>query len=241
MSIPGVDAWLASPLGQYVLRWEQAQFDQIVADVFGYNALQVGLWQCDLLRANRIPFRFRCDSNGSADVVDAYCRLQHLPFATSSIDLVVLPHVLEFVEGAHQILREVERVLVPEGHVVISGFNPYSFWGLRRALARTRSVFPWTGKYISVMRLRDWLSLLGFESRAGAFGCYLPAVSGDRWLRRAHWVELAGRRWWPVAGGVYLLHAVKRVQGMRVITPAWRHGKTASRRLAPMVQRDGQK
>ena len=73
-------------------------------------------------------------------VINGY---EELPFATHSIDLVVMPHILEFAEDPHQVLREVERVLVPEGHVVITGFNPASLWGLRQyRLAAGRFAVP---------------------------------------------------------------------------------------------------
>lgn len=227
--------WLASPQGQYVLRWEQAKFDRVCADIFGFNAVQLGDPVFDFLRAIRIPHQFRCGQGAGVTVEAA---LTELPFASQSIDLVVLPHVLEFAPNPHQILREVDRVLLPEGHVLISGFNPFSLWGLRRAWARQPESFPWGGQYLSVRRLKDWLSLLGFETQAGAFGCYVPPVLTEKWLHRWDFMARAGDRWWPYAGAVYLIQAIKRVPGMRLIRPAWQ--KRATRRaLSAVVQRDG--
>jgi SAM-dependent methyltransferase len=234
MSIPGLSDWLRTPQGRYVLDWEQASFDRVVADVFGFNALQAGLTECDFLRANRMPLRLRCDPDGGGGIRTS---LEHLPFAANSLDLVVLPHVLEFEANPHQILREVERVLVPEGQVVISGFNPYSLWGARRLAAGREASFPWRGSYLSVMRLRDWLKLLGFETQLGSFGCYAPAFRDERWLRRWKFMELAGNRWWPIAGAAYMVQAVKRVAGMRLIQPAWRERYARARALAPVAQK----
>ena len=123
MSIPGLDTWLNSAQGRYVMGWEQRNLDAAVADVFGFNALQLGLPQFDFLQANRIPLRQKAGESGA---VDTLCDLVALPFASQSIDLVVLPHALEFSDDPHQILREVERVLIPEGQVIICGFNPAS-------------------------------------------------------------------------------------------------------------------
>ncbi len=241
MSIPGFDTWLATPQGQYVLAWEQARFDHIVADVFGFNAVQIGLPQCDFLRTNRMPLRFVCDGAGSAPSIAVQGDFRHLPFASNSIDLMVLPHVLEFAETPHQVLREVERVLVPEGHVVIAGFNPFSLWGAKRLLRGRREntnkgEFPWRGQYLSVRRLKDWLKLLGFETQAGAFGCYAPAVTQEAWLRRWRFMELAGNRWWPIAGASYLLQGIKRQHGMRLLTPNWQDRKARAKALAPAIQ-----
>ena len=101
-----------------------------------------------------------------------------LPFATQSLDLVVLPHVLEFAQEPHQILREVERVLIPEGQIIVTGFNPASLWGARQAATRlvSRPFLPQSGELISVPRLKDWLKLLNMEVHPGHFGCYAPPL-----------------------------------------------------------------
>lgn len=218
MSIPGLDAWLQTPQGRYVMTWEQAMVDAAVADLFGYNAIQLGLPQRNLLAQNRIPLRQIADDSGQVDVI---CDLRQLPFAAHSIDVVIMAHALEFHEDAHQILREVERILIPEGEVLITGFNPISIWGLRRKLPNCPGNFPWNGHYVSVPRLKDWLQLLGFEVDRGSFGCYSPPCVHERWLKRWDFMEAAGDRWWRAAGSVYLLRAIKRVHGMRLILPQW--------------------
>jgi SAM-dependent methyltransferase len=217
--------WFETPLGQYVLERERDYYDRVVADIFGYNALQYGLPQIDLLRASRIPSRWCI---GSAGAVALNADFRDLPIAANSIDLVVLPHVLEFTDDPHQILREVVRVLVPEGQVVISGFNPWSLLGLKRIAPSARAQVPWAGRFINLPRLKDWLSLLSFDVIGGRMHGYLPPFSQERWLRRFNFLDSAGDRWWPFAGGIYLLQAVKRVRGMRVITPSWRPAIAAS-------------
>lgn len=239
MPIPGLSDWLQTPLGQYVLAWEQEKYDQAVADVFGYFAIQIGLRDADLLRTNRITHRFRCDDGPRDERVAITAQLDALPFASSNVDLVVLPHVLEFADHPHQVLREVERILVPEGQVVITGFNPFSQFGLRRRLASYDAEFPWNGQYLSVPRLKDWLNLLSFEVQLGAFGCYGPAVNRKNWLHHGRWLDPAGDRWWPIFGGTYLLQAVKRVHGMRLIRPDWKEKTAAGKVLAPLIGREG--
>ncbi|KAF7599645.1 MAG: SAM-dependent methyltransferase [Candidatus Dactylopiibacterium carminicum] len=217
--------WVDSPRGRYLLGWEQQQVDLLVADMFGFNALQVGLCDVDYLRANRMRYRLRAGFGDQCRGVAVLAAVEELPFATQSLDLVVLPHVLEFSSHPHQVLREVERILLPEGQVVITGFNPFSLWGVRRALAGNLGEAPWSGQYLSTVRLRDWFSLLGFELRSSRVGCYAPPVRTEHWLRRWAFMEAVGTWAWPFAGGAYVMHAVKRVQGMRLITPAWRNGK----------------
>ena len=205
MSNSPIDAWLQTSQGRYILDWEQERFDEMVADIFGFNAMQIGFPRLDGLRANRMPLRFLYDPAPPAGVLgDAH----HLPMAANSVDLAVLPHVLEFATDPHQILREIERVLVPEGQVLISGFNPLSLWGIRRRLAGRNGSYPWQGQYFSVRRLRDLLKLLSFETQAGCFGRYAPAVSQEKWLRRWHFLELAGDRAAAINGDARVEHSV---------------------------------
>jgi len=145
---------------------------------------------------------------------------QWLPFPENSLDLVVLPHALEFAEDPHQLLREVHRTVRPEGQVVIAGFNPFSLFGARRYFGRGETP-PWNGNFIALYRLKDWLALLGFDVTGGSLDCYVPPFAQEPWLRRCGFFEHTGDRWWPIAGGVYFLRATKKIVGMRVITPAW--------------------
>ena len=219
--------WFASEQGGYVLRRERDYFDRTVADIFGYNALQLGLPEHDFLSNSRMPLRFTA-GNQPGNAVRLICA--ELPFASVSLDLVVMPHLLEFAEHPHQILREAERVLLPEGSLILSGFNPFSLWGMHRALGRKQGV-PWNGHFITLPRLKDWLALLGFEVVGGRFAAYAPPFRQQKWLERASFMERAGDRWWAVSGGVYFLHAVKRVPGMRLIKPRWNEGLV--RKLLP--------
>lgn len=229
---------MRSPLGAYLLAREQAYIDKTVADIFGYNALQIGMPEIDLLRANRMPLRMTLERAGSprdSPVVHVRADSAELPFASASIDLVLLPHALEFSETPHQILREVERVLVPDGHLVLTCFNPMSLWGVWHTFAG-RGSYPWNGRFIHLLRIKDWLALLGFEMAGGAMGCYVPPCVSQKWLDRLGFMESAGDRWWPFSGAVTFLHAIKRVRGMRVITPTWpRHAR--SKRLVTVPQK----
>ena len=221
--------WLETPPGRYLLDWEQAQLDRAVADLFGFHALQLGLPELEALRANRMPHRWLAGdgANGAAAIraVALHCDTDALPFPERSLDLVVLPHTLELARDPHLTLAEVERVLVPEGRVVILGFNPASLWGLRQRAGRLRqrlggrgpAYLPRAGDFIGYLRLRDWLRLLSFEVEGGRFGGYRPPLAGARWLERFAWMDRVGDRWWPVFGAVYMLVAVKRVRGMRLV------------------------
>ncbi|MDA8110506.1 MAG: methyltransferase domain-containing protein [Betaproteobacteria bacterium] len=227
--------WLATPQGRYVLDWELAQFGLATEDCFGFRAAQVGLPEIDFLRQNRIPFRFTLGLEpGAALTADPL----QLPLASQSVDLLALPHLLESCADPHQVLREAERVLLPEGQLVMSGFNTLSLWRLRQSFAPRDAGAPWDARFIGLVRLKDWLKLLGFELNGGKFGRYAPPFASERWLERFAFMENAGARWWPIAGGVYVVRAVKRVPGMRIVTPAWRKERLRRRALAA-IPRNG--
>lgn len=241
-----LDAWLLSPMGQYIVASEQAWINSIVPDLFGFRAVQLGTRTLDGLAESRIPHSAYVaqawpELQKSGQLVlppDCVAHFEELPFETQSLDMVVMPHVLEFAQNPHQLLREVERVLMPEGRVVITGFNPMSLWGLKHAMFK-----PWGGVWpegcepLHLGRLKDWLKLLSIEPEFGRFGCYRFAATSRRGLSRMGFMELAGNRWWPVCGAVYFLCAVKRVRGMRLVGPAFKQKTVAGQQLKPVAQR----
>jgi SAM-dependent methyltransferase len=226
--------WFHTPLGQYLLEKEQAYLDDVTPDIFGFHALQLGMTEVDLLRASRIAHRVRIDSSGRPGL---YAKSHELPLETQSIDLVILPHVLEFAAQPHEILREVDRVMMPEGRLVIVGFNPWSLWGLRSAVGSSRSEIPWNGRFVSLLRVKDWLALLGFDVNAGRLVGYAPPFDSENVRRRFGFMEPAGDRWWAVGGAVYMLQAIKRVRGMRLLTPAWAQQKDAREKALAAAKR----
>jgi SAM-dependent methyltransferase len=270
--IIGFTDWFRTPPGEYLLAWERERFDLAVADMFGYHALQLGLPELDALRNNRMPHQWLALPGAGAEAfAEAGAPAQEpgatppqapssrrvalltdpaaLPFPENSLDLVVLPHTLELSRDPHTTLREVERVLVPEGRLLISGLNPASLWGLRQRrayfyqrLGYGELFLPEAGEFIGYWRLRDWLRLLSFEVQSAHFGCYRPAVSSRASLDRFAWMDAIGERSWPIFGALYFLVAVKRVRGMRLLEPAWKAQKaTASApvAIANQVRRPG--
>lgn len=228
--------WLGSSPGIEFLDAERECLRDMLEGHFGYYLMQVGFPSLlpDSFRAGHIQNRFNLLTDmghGQAEkgvIADPL----HLPVATDSIDLVLLPHALDFSSDPHQLLRESERVLIPEGHVIISGFNPWSLWGARRALPVGRRRVPWCGQFLPQSRLSDWLSLLGFEIQKTEVLMFRPPIPHAAVLRKLEFMERTGQLLWPFFAGVYVIQAVKRVSTLTPIKPVW---KLRTRRLRGQI------
>ncbi|MEI6738667.1 MAG: methyltransferase domain-containing protein, partial [Pseudomonadota bacterium] len=179
--------WLATPLGAYTLAREREWLDTVAPDIFGYHAVQLGLPDFDLLRESRMAHRMIVApkfTRGEKDTVvttgstgtKVAAQFHELPFDAQSVDLCLMPHTLEFSDNPHEILREVDRIMRPEGRILIVGFNPWSLFGVRRLWSSKAS--PWNGQFVSLVRMKDWLQLLGFEPTNGQLTCYIPPTEG---------------------------------------------------------------
>ena len=245
---------LGRPAAQRLLAWEQQQADGLLADVFGYHALQLGWPLLQALRCNRMPHRWLAQPEFEATAAPEASALQaglpeaHLhfdsrawPWPADSLDLVVLAHALERSADPHACLREVERVLIPEGQLLITGLNPMSLWGwqLAHSQRRTGGQAPFPVNMIGYRRLRDWLRLLGFEVQVSRFGGWTPALASERWVGRLGAIEHCGQRWWPILGGVYLILATKRVPAGRWLDGRqWRTVRSPAATTVPVARSD---
>lgn len=231
----GLCEWFTQPPGRSLLAIEAHALRAVWPSLFSKVALQLGCaGPVDLLDACNAQVKVILDMPNVAGVP---ARRVHglpelLPFDNRSVDIMLLPHTLEFADDPHTVLREVGRVLTPEGHVVILGFNPLSLWGLWRLLRRRRLSAPWNGHFLQLARIKDWLKLLDFEIAGGKMLYYRPPLTRETTMDRLRFLEKAGDRWWPLAGAVYLLVAKKRVAGMTPLRPEWRTAKAFGRAVA---------
>lgn len=221
-------AWYKSRLGRRLLRFERHYLNEVLPNLFGYHLLQVGSPVDEILFAStRINHHVvLCPEALSSPlpVSGIAAEASFLPVMTDCIDVVLLPHVLEFEEDPHQTLREVGRILIAEGHVVVLGFNPWGLWGLWRVIPK----FFWSARppacrhAISQRRLSDWLSLLGFDVVESHSYFFRPPFQHAWIMRRLKFMELFGRRWWPILGSGYMLVAKKRETTLTPLKPHWR-------------------
>jgi len=229
--------WYKNRPGVWLQDEEQQVLDSALPDLFGYHLLQVGLsHHVDCSRASRIPHRVVMDVDLVQEVMtvrevghESPCPsspvqglAEALPFASDSLDVVLLPHTLEFTSNPHEVLREADRVLIADGHVVILGFNPWGLWMFWRLVLAWRGKPPWCGRFLRPARLRDWLKLLGFDVVASHGYFFRPPFRHYGIMNRLRFLERLGARLWPFFGGAYLLVARKRVATLTPVRPRWR-------------------
>lgn len=204
-----LESWWRSDTGAYLLGQERVALGEALSTLFGYYLVQSGSWgePGALLEGSTIRAKFIL--GGSAH---AGCSLAgdpcYLPFAADSVDLVLLPHTLERADEPEKALREAERVLHGEGHVVVLGFHPFGPWGLHRYVGARPA---WTGRFLSLWRLRIWLRVLGFEEVSVQHSLYRPPFASPAMLRRSAFLDRLG---WRGSAGIYMVVARKRVFGM---------------------------
>lgn len=231
-----LDAWFRQAPGDRIAAYEREALSAMVSDLFGYQLLQCGDLAGDLGHLLHCPVKTKTLIGHDAVQTDAgliVAEAQYLPVASDSIDAVILLHTLDFAADPHQVLREVERVLIAEGRLIVVGFNPFSLWGLWRLATWRRREVPWCGRFLSYPRLLDWLALLGFGlERTDVMEFRPPTRSGN-----LDWVERAGRRMWPMLAGVYVVRAVKRVSRVTPLRPRWPSLRVARpRAIEPTVR-----
>jgi SAM-dependent methyltransferase len=209
-----LDAWIAGPLGGMLMEQERAIVADSLECAFGLHCLQVGAWGpsdtfLSRARTRRTGLVSSRPLPGAALVAEPAA----LPLQSDSVDVMLLPHTLEFAPDPHEVLREAARVLTGEGELVVLGFEPLGSWSLRNAFTRGGCP-PGICRTISAMRLADWLKLVGFEVGPAQRYLYAPPIAGLRTARARNFLERFGRRAWPRFSGAYLVHARKRVHSM---------------------------
>ncbi len=266
MNVSGYsEQWYKTLSGKNSLQTIDRLCGEAMSEIFGYYALQIGLLssQHDLLSNSRIAAGFSLVEKDSLEFTDKsdanknninlvsqgtshnliVSTNEQLPVETDNIDLVIATHALELSKDPHQILREIDRVLVPEGHCILIGFNPFS---LLQAGRLFKPEFYKKGndeKMRSAHRVRDWFSVLGFEVMDLHYFGFRPRVKNQKVFERLSWLEKLGNTAWPVLGNMYMLHVKKQVVAMRPHKKVWKApavltgGKVALNNTAQKIRR----
>ena len=221
----GLHTWFSTSPGHLILEAEIELLNDILPDLFGYHLLQVGrIASADLLASSRILHRALVEVDGesaSCSYPYLFGSPEALPIASDSVDVVLLPHTLEYASRVHDTLREAQRVLVPEGRLLVLGFNPWSWFGLWRLFLHRRGAAPWKGRFLGLTRLKDWLALLGFDELTVKGHFFRPPFRSESLMHRLRSMEKLRHQLPPYVSGAYLLVATKRVTTLTPARPRW--------------------
>lgn len=217
--------WCKSALGRRLVEVEEQELSRELHRIFGYHLVLVDpCCPMESIRVSRILHQVIQSSlpGEPEQAVSLVAKHEQMPWQTDSVDAFILPHVLEHSSNPHQTLRELDRCLVAEGHLIILGFNPWGLWGWRRFLSLGGTAAPWSLRFIGMAKLKDWLSLLGYDMVETRY--YFSRLP---WLReskagRFSWLDRLQRPRWSMLAACYLLVARKRIVTLTPIKPRWR-------------------
>lgn len=219
--------WFQTPLGRSLLADQRNFLGRRLVKFTGARQLQVGV-------SHRLPLANGTDFSqkimttpkcffGISDGV-VVCDSHELPFPGDSMDLAILHHTADFSPYPHQVLREAARVLRGDGSIALIGFNPVSFWGIRRLISRNHTG-PWGGRFLSRGRMEDWLHLLDFQVETSVTRFFrLPLQRSGRKTSGQLSERFSSYGFLPV-GAYYCILAKKRVCARLPRRNVWRHSK----------------
>ena len=210
-----LESWYTRANSQYLLEETRAAVQDQLDTSFGYHILQLGVsGGRPLCQGSPINHRLYCAGH-LAEGVGLVAEPDELPLDSDSVDAIIAHHCLDFAASSHQVLREIQRVLTPQGQLLVVGFNPYSLLGCKTRLRGVLRDPLWSRHHpVSEHRLTDWLHLLGCEVLDNSPTDLVAALKSGR-LRQ---LLMRGDAWTarhnlPI-GGLYILHATKQVAGL---------------------------
>ena len=212
-------SWQQFPHGDYLRAEIERKLVPWLPRMLGYHMLKLGNLSGEIATSES-PIKHQVCVAEQGLFTGVIADVDELPFYEHSVDACILSHCLEYHSDPHHILREAHRTLIPGGYIVITGFNPFSLCGLAQLLPFSRQKLPWTGRFFTPSRVKDWLNLLGFEIISDERFIHSSLARGNRLSRFAAWRSF-GQQYLKPMGSVYMLVARKRVAPLTPIKPKW--------------------
>lgn len=229
--------WYATELGERLLNEEHDFIERELDNMVGYYLVQ----QSPLKQLAFHNHRMRetlvlspvLELGASESTVVA--NMSELPLESDGIDAIVLHHTLDLSANPHRDLHEVARTLLPSGKLIIVGYNPVSFWGIRRFFSKKVRA-PWSGRFISQRRLEDWLKVAGLTlEHTEVLGYDMPMKVG-KWRDRFAWVSKLLKVSKLPVGCVYVMTATKQTRRYIPLKPRWNATKVRVPPLKPTIK-----
>lgn len=247
VDVLALQKFYASPLGEAARRagvrrlaalWPHADGLDVLG--LGYPAPYLDRYRA---RARRVVAMMPADQGaepwpGDGPVATALAEESRLPFMDAVFDRVLMVHALEEASATQALLRDVWRVMAPEGRLVVIAVNRWSLWAQSGATPFGH------GRPYSRSQLVTLLSDAMFEPVVSARALYAPPTTWTPLVRAADAFESVGELLWPAQGGLVLMEAVKRLyattarsEGRVLLAKAPKRGSEEAHSGAP--KRDG--
>lgn len=212
------DWFLTAPLGKYILHKERDFYTNNVKNIFGKYSLQIGMDKTNLLLGNKIVNHYNIPR-------DINALAQFLPIASDSIDLIILSHYLEEHNDYEQIINECNRILAPNGKLIISCLNRYSLINLYKTRAKLDKYY-----FRSVSEIEKVLRNNSLNICGGKFFSYMPPIKSNIRLRKFEIFNKIGDRWFPTFANSFTIIAKKTVisHTLRLSTPIFKSSSTST-------------
>lgn len=227
-----ISRWYETPMGARIAEDLAECLGRMADDAFGYHAVLVG---AVLPCVPRLRIRARTQVAATAEelaetpLMAVQADFDYLPIETESVDLVIALHVLESSREPHEIMRELDRIIRPEGRVLIVGVNPVSLWNLKKIWQQKRlgkekmaQSGYLAGQHRAAWRIVDWLRLLGYDVQSVEHLGGMCPTTRPLFYDKMGPVRTLGSKWLWFMQGFYVIDAVRRVSTPTAIRPAFR-------------------
>jgi len=219
-------SWEKLPNGELILEEINFHLAPWWPKFFGYHLLKIGALS-GYIDSSQCPIKHQVTllenqtmQKNQSDAI--FAEVDDLPILEHSVDVCMLSHALEFSLDPHHVIREANRVLIPNGYLVLTGYNPFSLAGLNKMVPYRRQQSPWNERFFSAMRVKDWLHLMGYEilmdERCLHSTLAKPLNQG---YLACNWRKFA-QHYLPSIGSIYMIVAKKRVLPLTPIKPKWK-------------------
>lgn len=229
------DQWLAHFLGSQVLAAEKAMLFSFLEKLYGKHTLLIGTpKQHTLLEASVMPQQLLVSPLFSKSIDASYIEsdLHELPIASGLVDLVIVPHTFELIDNPQQLLTEACRIVKPDGHIIVFGFNPYSFWGLKKRWMKSKNS-PWSNHFTEINKIKNWLSLAEFQLMQQETFFFRPPIQHASLFKKLKWLEKLGEICFSPFGGIYMLMAQSKSIPLTPIKMRWQQQLSGVRATIP--------
>jgi SAM-dependent methyltransferase len=229
------DHWLTQSLGRSLLEIEKEYLSLKLAERYGKHILLIGvphqheLLKCSLM-SNQVLLTPLINKHKYDKCIES--EFYNLPIIPGSIDLVIVPHTLEFLDNPRQLLLEACRVVKPEGVMMVLGFNPVSLWGLKKWSIKSKNM-PWQSTFIHPNKVKNWLKLADFELVKQDMLLFRPPIANYSVFKKLTFLEWIGKRLYAPLGGVYVLTAQAKTIPLIPIKLHWKQKLSALHATLP--------